>query len=225
MKVALWKTDPMNAGPINGGPIKTVRLSGLPFPLESVGLPPIAHEFDGESLVLTGAAGTDLFVDPAGGDDTAPDAGRLEAAPPSGDFTLSARVRPRFASVYDAGALLLFAADRRWAKLAFEFSPQRRPTAVTVVTRGASDDSNSFETDAAALWLRVTRKGAAWAFHASEDGKWWRLLRYFSLGEHESGESVRVGFLAQSPTGPGCTAVFDDIAFSAATPEDLRDGS
>jgi len=202
-----------------------VQPAGLPFPLAAAGNPPIGHDLDGEALVLTGAAGTDLFVDPAGADGASPDAGRLETEAPAGDFTLSARVRPRFGSVYDAGALLLYAADHRWAKLAFEFSPQCKPTAVTVVTRGTSDDSNSFETDGGALWLRVTRKGAAWAFHASEDGKWWRLLRYFSLGEHETGETVRVGFLAQSPTGPGCTAVFDQFAFSAEAPEDLRDGS
>lgn len=203
----------------------SVQLGGLPFPLESVGVPPIEYDLDGETLTLTAAAGTDLFVDPAGGGELPPDAGRLEAVPPAGDFVLAARVRPQFASIYDAGALLLFAGDRRWAKLAFELSPQHRPTAVTVVTRGVSDDSNSFEASVEALWLRVTRKGLAWAFHASEDGEWWRLLRYFSLGEHETGEIVRVGFLAQSPTGPGCTAVFDEIVFAAEAPGDLRDGS
>jgi regulation of enolase protein 1 (concanavalin A-like superfamily) len=205
--------------------VKPVRLGGLPFALESVGAPPIEYSLDGEALKLTAAAATDLFVDPAAGGDAPPDAGRLEALPPAGDFTLAARVRPQFASIYDAGALLLFAGDRRWAKLAFELSPQRRPTAVTVVTRGLSDDANCFEPSVEALWLRVTRKGLAWAFHASEDGEWWRLLRYFSLGEHEAGQSVRVGFLAQSPTGPGCTAVFDHIAFATETPGDLRDGS
>lgn len=203
----------------------SVQLGGLPFPLESVGLPPIEHGRNGDALVLTAAAGTDLFVDPAGGDGTPPDAGRLEAVPPAGDFTLAARVRPQFASIYDAGALLLYAEDRRWAKLAFELSPQRKPTAVTVVTRGYSDDSNSFEASVEALWLRVTRKGLAWAFHASEDGEWWSLLRYFNLGEHETGQIVRVGFLAQSPTGPGCSAVFDNIVFATETPGDLRDGS
>lgn len=205
--------------------MNTVQLDGLPFPFAPAGNPPLGHDLDGETLVLTGWAGTDLFVDPAGADDTAPEAGRLEAVPPDGDFTFAARVRPRFASVYDAGALLLYAAERRWAKLAFEFSPQHKPTAVTVVTRGTSDDSNSFETTADALWLRITRKGRAWAFHASEDGKWWRLVRYFDLGEHETGETVRIGLLAQSPTGPGCTAVFDQITFSTETTEDLRDGS
>jgi len=205
--------------------VDSLQLRGLPFPLESVGLPSLQHGLDGDTLTLTAAAGTDLFVDPAGSSEVLPDAGRLEGVPPDGDFTLAARVRPQFASVYDAGGLLLFAADRRWAKLAFEFSPQRKPTAVTVVTRGTSDDANGFEPSGEALWLRVTRKGPTWAFHASEDGKWWRLLRYFSLGEHKSGQSVRVSFLAQSPTGPGCTAVFDDVVFTTEAPADLRDGS
>ena len=96
--------------------------------------------------------------------------------------------------MYDAGVLLLHAAERQWAKLCFEYSPQLKPTAVTVVTRGTSDDCNSFEVDGSTLWLRITRSGAAWAFHASTDGAWWRLLRYFAL----SGDTVRVGFLAQS---------------------------
>ena len=45
-----------------------------------------------------------------------------------------------------AGAYL---SDRRWAKLCYEFSPERKPTAVTVVTHGTSDDSNSSRRKAA----------------------------------------------------------------------------
>ena len=75
---------------------------------------------------------------------------------------------------FDAGVLLVYAAERQWAKLCFEYSPQLQPTAVTVVTRESSDDCNSFEVDGHTLWLRITRSGAAWAFHASTDGAWWR---------------------------------------------------
>jgi regulation of enolase protein 1 (concanavalin A-like superfamily) len=90
-----------------------------------------------------------------------------------------------------------------------------------VVTRETSDDSNSFEVAGDSLWLRITRSGVAWAFHASTDGSWWRLLRYFSLGDH----LVKVGFLAQSPTGDGCAATFDQITFQPGAPKNLRDGS
>jgi hypothetical protein len=36
---------------------------------------------------------------------------------------------------------------------------------------------------------------------------------------------VRVGFLAQSPTGEGCAATFDHITFLSGAPKNLRDGS
>jgi uncharacterized protein len=196
----------------------------LPFPLAAEGAPPCAYGRRDGGLAVTARGGTDLFVDPAGAA-VPPDAGRLVGIPPGGDFTMAARVTVGFASTYDAGVLLLYAAERRWAKLCYEFSPQNQPTAVTVVTRETSDDANSIELDDGGVWLRITRTGRAWAFHASTDGRWWRLLRYFSLGEHEPAEPVKVGLLAQSPTGEGCTAIFQDITFRPGAPADLRNGT
>jgi regulation of enolase protein 1 (concanavalin A-like superfamily) len=95
------------------------------------------------------------------------------------------------------------------------------PSAVTVVTRELSDDCNSFEVDGSTLWLRITRSGSAFAFHASTDGSWWRLLRYFALGDG----LIRVGFVADSPTGEGCAATFGHIEFKSGAPKNLRDGS
>src|SRR5262249_46445345 len=146
----------------------------------------------------------------------------VKGLPADGVCTLAARVSAQFGTVCDAGVLLLYLSERRWGKLCYELSPQRRPTVVSVVTRGTSDDGNSFETAGAPIWLRITRSGRAWAFHASEDGTWWRLGRYFTLGE---ASGARVGFLAQSPTGPGCTATFDSITYNPGAPADLRDGT
>jgi uncharacterized protein len=55
----------------------------------------------------------------------------------------SARVKLLFRTKGDAGALMVWADDHRWAKLSFELSPQKQPTMVTVVTRGFADDCNS----------------------------------------------------------------------------------
>ena len=151
--------------------VAALKLPSLPFPLEPAGSPPPGCHVRRGALILSAAAGTDMFVDPAGADPgQVPDAGRFVGLPPAGDFTLAAQVRVEFGSMYDAGALLLHARERHWAKVALEYSPQQRPTAVTVVTRGVSDDCNSFEVDGDTLWLRITRSGAAWAFHASADG-------------------------------------------------------
>jgi hypothetical protein len=199
-----------------------VTVPGLPFSLEASGNPPCQAQVTGDILTLTSGPATDLFVDPGGEEGGRPDAGRLTGLPGDRDFTLAARVSVRFTEVFDAGVLLLYLSERRWAKLCYELSPQRRPAAVTVVTRSTSDDSNSFETAGGPLWLRVARSGRAWAFHASTDGAWWGLLRYFTLGESSG---ARVGFLSQSPMGQGCTAVFDNIVYKPGAPGDLRDGS
>ena len=203
--------------------VTALKLPSLPFPLEPAGHPALHCRILHGVLNLRAAPRTDMFLDPAG-PESAPDAGRFVGLPPAGDFTLAAQVRVEFASMYDAGVLLLHARERHWAKVCFEYSPQRQPTAVTVVTKGISDDCNSFEVDGDTVWLRITRSGAAWAFHASTDGSWWRLLRYFALGG-DPAELVRVGFLAQSPTGDGCTATFDHISFQPGAPANLRDGS
>ncbi|HEY1625424.1 MAG TPA: DUF1349 domain-containing protein [Streptosporangiaceae bacterium] len=202
-----------------------LNMPGLPFALSPEGNPPPGCRILSGALTLTGAASTDLFLDPAGPGESAPDAGRLVGSPPAGDFTLRAEVSVAFASMYDAGVLLVWAGPAHWAKLCFEYSPQLVPTAVSVVTRETSDDCNSFEVDGSTLWLRITRSGDAWAFHASADGAWWRLVRYFSLGSAGHDGPVKVGFLAQSPTGEGCSATFSHIAFAPGAPSNLRDGS
>jgi uncharacterized protein len=224
-----WPAGPGLTSTARAGTLRRMAelsVPGLPFPLEPAGHPPCAHRVDGGTLTLTGQAGTDMFADP-GGEGPPPGAGRLVGLPPDGDFTLACEVTVEFASTYDAGVMLLYAAPGQWAKLCFEYSPQHRPTAVTVVTRGDSDDANAFEVDGTSLWLRITRSGRAWAFHASTDGRWWRLLRYFSLTGTGTGAAapVMAGFLAQSPTGQGCTARFSQIAFRPGAPAGLRDGS
>jgi len=202
--------------------VTDLYVPGVPFPFVPSGSPACQATVAGSALTLTSGPKSDLFIDPAGDEGARPDAGRWTGLPGDDDFTFSARVTVAFGGTFDAGVLLLYLSDRRWAKLCYEFSPQRKPTAVTVVTHGTSDDSNSFETAGGPLWLRVTRSGRAWAFHASTNGGYWQLLRYFSLGE---ASGARIGFLAQSPMGNGCTVVLDSIAFRHGAPADLRDGT
>jgi uncharacterized protein len=172
--------------------VTDLLLPGVPFPLVPSGSPACPASVAGGTLTLTSGPRANMFIDPAGDEGARPDAGRWTGLPGDDDFTLLARVTVGFASMFDAGVLLLYLSERRWAKLCYEFSPQRKPTAVTVVTHGTSDDSNSFETAGGPLWLRITRSGRAWAFHASADGAYWQLLRYFTLGE---ASGARVGFL------------------------------
>jgi regulation of enolase protein 1 (concanavalin A-like superfamily) len=196
-----------------------MHLPALPTPLDWAGPPGrCALEPSGRLRIEAGAQ-TDLFVTPAGGSRRI-NAAALVGPQPDGDYQLSARVGVTFTSAFDAGALLLWAGEERFAKLCFESSPVN-PTVVSVVTREVSDDANAFEVPGEAVWLRVSRLERTHAFHASTDGRRWVFVRYFDLGAG----AVRVGFAAQSPTGDGCTATFDEITFVPNGPADLRDGS
>jgi regulation of enolase protein 1 (concanavalin A-like superfamily) len=195
-----------------------ITLPPFPAPLRWE-LPPAAWGLDAGTLSATAGPRTDLFVSPQG-DAPVLNAHRL-LGPVGGDFQLSARVTVGFAGAFDAGALLVWRDERSWAKLCFEFSPQRRPMVVSVVTRGLSDDANGFTVDGDSVWLRVSRMGGALAFHASTDGRWWDLIRHFAL---DAGEAPLVGFVAQAPVGEGCAVRFDDIRFAPARLVELRNG-
>jgi regulation of enolase protein 1 (concanavalin A-like superfamily) len=197
-----------------------MQLDPLPMALDwqvapldwSVGL-------DGSLRIVAGPH-TDLFVDPAG----APaelGAPRLVGAVQD-DFQLSARVRADLQATFDAGALVLHAADHAWVKLALERSPQGEAMIVSVVTRGLSDDANGRVVTGEGVWLRVSRIGATCALHASDDGRRWELVRHFAF---DAPDGLAAGFLAQSPTGDGCAATFDDVRFVAQPLAELRDGS
>jgi regulation of enolase protein 1 (concanavalin A-like superfamily) len=201
-------------------PMAYETLEPMPMPMRWL-VPPVSWHADGSTLSLVTGGRTDWFVDPSGEREPALNGAAL-VGDAAGDYVFSARVRVGFEATFDAGVLMLHADDRTWAKLCFEFSPASQPMVVSVVTRGASDDANGFVVDGEEVWLRIARLGPAFAFHASTDGREWKLIRHFTLGE--DGEPA-VGFEAQSPTGDGCEVTFDEICFEAGRLRELRDGS
>ena len=147
----------------------------------------------------------------------------LLAEVPEGDFTFESKVSVEFRDTFDAGVLILWFSAQEWAKLCFEYSPNGQPGVVSVVCRGVADDSNAFDIQATQVWLRVSRVGKMFAFHASSDGHTWKFVRAFALGNEST--SPRIGFLVQSPVGESCDVVFDEVQISARTVGNVRDGS
>jgi regulation of enolase protein 1 (concanavalin A-like superfamily) len=115
---------------------------------------------------------------------------------------------------------MVYESPRAWAKFCLELSPQGLPMIVSVVTRGVSDDCNAFAVNGP-VYMRIAKLEKAYAFHVSQDGSSWDLIRYFKL---EDNPNVQLGFEAQSPTGNGCTASFRDIRFEARLLKELRSG-
>ncbi len=203
------------------------NVPGLPFALSPSS--DVAWIIDEATATVTAAAAahSDLFIDPGADSELNAEgthnAATLLGVPPDGDFQFSARVTVSFESTFDAGVLLLWIDDRHWGKLCFEYSPDREPMIVSVVTRGVSDDANAFVVDGQTVWLRVSRIDHAFAYHASLDGKNWQLIRSFAIRDASTPASV--GFEAQSPTGDGCVVTFDDVRFTRERLRELRDGS
>ncbi|KIH97989.1 hypothetical protein LP52_15815 [Streptomonospora alba] len=198
----------------------SVSIPAFPVPLRRLNAPDPCEVEGYDRLVLGARGGTDLFVDPA-------DGARRDSAPAlvgglEGDFRVSALVSVGLSAAFDAAVLLVYASPDAWAKLCLESSPQGRPTIVSVVNRGVSDDCNSFAADPRTedVRLRVSRLGSAYAFHARVGESPWELIRYFALRE-----TAEVGFCAQSPTGEGATARFEQITYSAERLADVRDGT
>jgi uncharacterized protein len=209
----------MNAGP--------VLLPGIPFELFWDLAPehwePVVGTAARESGVLIEAGPqTDLFASP---DDLEPsvNAPRLVGVPDS-RFQLSALVEVEFGATFDAGVLVVWVNERSWAKLCLEYSPAGQPMVVSVVTRGRSDDANSRDVEGSGTWLRISNTTAgSYAFHAATDGVHWSLIRHFHLDPGRD-DVVRIGFLAQSPTGEGCRASFSQLRYLPEALDDLRGG-
>lgn len=204
----------------------TIDVPQVPFPLTTSSPDTWTVDGDKGTLTVTAHAHSDLFIDPGSGSqlnaESLLNAATLLGVPPEGDFRLSARVTVDFASTFDAGVLLLWIDETHWAKLCFEYSPDGEAMVVSVVTRELSDDANGFVVEGRSVWLRVSRIDHAYAYHASLDGRTWRMIRFFAL--HPAG-TASVGFEAQAPTGDGCAVTFDHIRFSQERLGDLRDGS
>jgi regulation of enolase protein 1 (concanavalin A-like superfamily) len=181
---------------------------------------PLDWKIDQERiLTITAGKQTNLFTDPQ--KKSAVNNSPKALFVPQGNFLLSAKVEVDFQSTFDAGILLIYGNDETWAKLCFEFSPQKQPMIVSVVNRGISDDCNSVPIDGNQVYLRIARLDQAFVFHFSPDKDFWHMVRYFFL---EEPHDLAIGFSAQSPTGDACTAIFSEIAYTTKTLRDIRSG-
>ncbi|HEY6249560.1 MAG TPA: DUF1349 domain-containing protein [Candidatus Angelobacter sp.] len=187
----------------------TPELTGIPGTLDWHNTPTAWHITGNTVLNVSSGAKTDWFVDPFDG--TVANSAPILWFVPADTYVFSARVKVRFSSKWDAGALMLWADDHNWAKLSFELSPDKKPTLVTVVTRGVSDDCNSESITGDTVFLQIARTGQTYVFYYSTDGSVWHILRTFNLA---TTNKVFLGFESQSPDGAGSSAVFSRIQYA-----------
>lgn len=198
--------------------LSTIRPDQMgPFSWEN---PPDRWEvLPGDGLRVYAPAGSDYFLNPDG---SAP----VLSAPylylmVEGDFVAQAHVRHAFQSMYDAGCLLVRHDDAHWAKLCYEGTDLGTQAVVSVVTNGISDDANGVDLTTPDVWLQIVRAGDCFAMHYALDGHSWRMTRYFRL---PLPPAVKVGLLAQCPTGAGSVIDWPYFGLERRTVANLRAG-
>lgn len=179
---------------------------------------PAKWSFSEEGLVVQAEPQTDFFRDPAG--TVVKGSAHFLYTEQEGDFTLMTKVQVDMIDDYDAAVMMVMVDEENWAKLCYEYT-YKKPMIVSVVTRGVSDDCNSLAVPESGIYLRVTRFDDCFAFHYSYDAKWWEMVRYFRL---PSNAPIKIGVVAQSPTGDGCEVKFANLDFSRTPIRDIRSG-
>ncbi|HEY4336139.1 MAG TPA: DUF1349 domain-containing protein [Puia sp.] len=186
----------------------SVRLPGLPRAMYWENTP---LHFSAENGQLTIKAGekTDMFRDPnvTYNTDNAPKLLFLADS----NFVLTAAIHHAFANKWDGGAIVLKADSLNWIKFCFEKDYTGQKRVVSVVTKGISDDCNSAAATTNTLYYKIAKAGNVITLYFSADGRGWYLVRHLVF---DSSGPVKLGFLAQSPTGKSCTVTFSHIHYS-----------
>ncbi|MDR2901247.1 MAG: DUF1349 domain-containing protein [Treponema sp.] len=176
-------------------------------------------EINENNLKLTALPHTDYFVDPVSGTS-------IMNAPyyyceTDKDFVLNTKATREFVSTYDACALLVISDETHWVKLCFEFSDFGTHAVVSVITNGVSDDANGVDIEGDTVYLQIVKRGGLFALHYSLDGNNYRMVRLCKLPVNNT---VKVGFVAQSPRGEGGDCFYEDIQLDFKSVNDLRKG-
>lgn len=139
-----------------------------------------------------------------------------------GDFVLQVKVSHAFKDIYDSASVMVMVDMQNWAKACFEKTDFGTHAAVSVVTKhGESDDANGCNLEGNTAWLKVCRVNHTFSFHYSTDGKQFYMMRFFSLPVDQK---VKVGLLAQAPTGNGGVRVYEDLMLENKTVKNIRYG-
>lgn len=187
----------------------TVRNSAIPHTMTWANKP-LAFSSAKDVIRIKAGAKTDMFRDPnvTYNTDNAPKL--LFTA--DDDFVLSASIQHSFINKWDGGALVLFEDSLNWIKFCFEKDYTGARRVVSVVTKDISDDCNATEITSNKVYYKMAKAGNVITLYCSSDGKKWLLIRHLQFNNKKP---VRIGFLAQSPTGKSCDVIFSNIRYTA----------
>lgn len=193
---------------------KEISVSFLPRPLVAYN-EPLRFSTNENSIVIEAGQKTDMFRDPNAtyNTDNAP---KLLFLPDS-NFVLTASIEHSFSSKWDGGALVLIADSAHWIKFCYEKDYTGARRVVSVVTDNISDDCNSVSLPGNKVYYKMAKADNVITLYYSTDQKSWFLVRHLQINFKDP---LRVGFLAQSPTGQHCEVKFDDVRYQSVKIKD-----
>ncbi len=186
-----------------------VSLPALPFKL-SWNNKPVKFSQTPTTLTIVAGKETDMFRDPnvTYNTDNAP---KLLFTPDS-NFVFSTGIRHSFTSKWDGGAIVIIEDSLNWIKFCFEKDYTGARRVVSVVTKDISDDCNSVAISGDLVYYKVAKAANVITLYYSLDNKKWFLVRHLQFNNKND---LKIGFLAQSPTGKQCTVQFSGIKYEA----------
>lgn len=182
--------------------------------------------FEDDAIILEATANSDFFCNNGAIAEEGLTPESLTNAPffyteVSGDFVLRVKVSHDFRDTYDSSSIMVMQDLTVWAKACFELTDFDTHAVVSVVTNQTSDDANGCNIDGNEVWLQAARSGNAFAFHYSTDGVRFDMMRFFNL---PVGETIKVGLLAQAPTGEGGERIYRNFTLENRTVKNIRAG-
>lgn len=171
---------------------------------------PLRYSLTPQTLTIVAGAKTDMFRDPNVTYNT--DYAPKLLFQPANDFILSASIQHAFTSKWDGGAIVLIEDSLNWIKFCFEKDYTGANRVVSVVTKDISDDCNSTEIKGNKVFYKIAKADNVITLYYSLDNKRWLLIRHLQFNNRKP---IKVGFLAQSPTGNKCEVKFANIRYQA----------
>lgn len=185
----------------------SIRIAAIPFAMAWQNQP---IKFIPGKTAITIVAGekTDMFRDPnvTYNTDNAP---KLLFNPDE-DFVLTAAIEHSFTSKWDGGAIVVIQDSLNWIKFCYEKDYTGSRRVVSVVTKNVSDDCNAVSLASNKVFYKIAKAGNVFTLYYSVNGLKWFLVRHLQM---DTTKELKLGFLAQSPTGKNCTVRFSNITY------------
>jgi regulation of enolase protein 1 (concanavalin A-like superfamily) len=124
-----------------------------------------------------------------------------------------------FQDTYDSATIMVMKDYDIWAKAYFEKTDFNTHAIVSEVTNHSLDDANGCNIEENTVWLKLARVDNSFSFHFSLEGKKFFMTRFFNL---PVGNSIKIGFVAQAPTGKGGKRFFENFSQEHKTVKNIQ---